>query len=357
MTPGIKEVKVARWKNNAKAAYTIIHDDLCNTECSGIYENADTIAFNRGLRFGSGAIVKMCEDEGDYMWEHLRTLASHGHEIIAHSWDHGSPVDLGWVPESWSVDTDVVMAKEVIENNIPATQVTYYIFPYDAYTDQRLNELKEHGYLGARAGKIMYDNDRGVNIFLDNFDPFKSCYFDGYMSKAEQDEIDALPVDERYTVSIYNDDNDDIEIQHLDSALTTGGWSIQEIHSVDDTEPWGWGHMSIKKYRALLDYAKKKIEAGLLWMDTPTAVIKYIMTKNSAGAAKFENNVVSFAPAGSFNTRYLTEITIVIETSGNLAGITGTQNGTEFKAEKNGKNNFIMDVDPTQGDIKLSIIK
>src|SRR4030043_2236942 len=98
------------------------------------------------------------------MWEHLRPLASYGHELLSHSWDHGSAVDLGWQPESWSVDTDVVMSKSVLEQEVPGIIVTYFIFPYDAYNDRRLDELKTHGYLGSRTGKVMYDSDRGVNI-------------------------------------------------------------------------------------------------------------------------------------------------------------------------------------------------
>lgn len=352
--PTIKEVSIAKWKNNAKAAYTVIHDDLCDTVCSGIYEYADTIAYNRGLKFGSGAIVKKCVDEGEYMWEHVKTLVSHGHEIAIHSWDHGSPIDLGWQPESWSVDTDVVMAKELVEKNVPGTQGTYFIFPYDAYNDQRLNELKEHGYLGARAGRVMYDNDRGVTISFANFDPFSNCYFDAYMSKAEQDEINALPEEERYTVSIYNDDNDDIVIKHVDSAITTGGWSIQELHTVDDAEPWGWGHISVAKYRALLDYVKEKVDAGQLWMDVPTAVIKYIMTKNQCGAPILKNNVLSFSSADAIDKKYTTEISVAITTSWNPSKVIGTQNGTQIEAIKIEKNSFMINVDPTKGEVVVS---
>jgi peptidoglycan/xylan/chitin deacetylase (PgdA/CDA1 family) len=355
--PAIKEVSTARWKNNAKAAYTIIHDDLCDTVCRGIYEYADTIAYNRGLKIGAGAIVKMCSDEGDYMWEHLRTLASHGHEIVSHTWDHGASVDLGWQPESWSVDTDVVMSKAVIEQNVPGTEVTYFIFSYDAYNDQRVNELKQNGYLGSRTGRKMYDNDRGVNIRFADFDPFSNCYFDAYMSKAEQDEIDALPEEERYTVSIYNDDNDDVEIQHVDSAVATGGWSIQEMHTVDDTEPWGWGHIGVAKYRALLDYVKEKVDAGQLWMAGPTAVIKYIMTKNQCGNPAVTDNVLRFPSADKVDPKYATEVSVLISTTWDPAEITGQQNGARLQARKTGRNRFILDVDPTKGDVALTMSK
>jgi hypothetical protein len=247
------------------------------------------------------------------------------------------------------------MTKQILEKNVPDAKVTYFIFPFDAYNDQRLNELKQNCYLGARAGKIMYDNDRGITIDFSSFDPFSSCYFDAYMSKAEQDEIDALPEQERYTVSIYNDDHDDIEIQHVDSAIQTGGWSIQEMHSVDDTQPWGWGHISVKKYRALLNYVKKKTDAGQLWMDTPTAIIKYIMTKNQCGTALLRNNMLTFSSAGSIDKNYAAEITVLISTSGNPPQITGTQNGTHYRATRVGRNRFIMNIEPTKGGIQLAV--
>ena len=350
----ITSVSIAKWKNDAKAAYTIFHDDLGNSEeCHGIYENADTIAYNRGLKFGAGAIVKYCVDEGEYMWEHLKTLASHGHEIIAHSWDHGSSVDLGWEPESWSVDTDVVMAKQVLEKNIPEIKVTFFIFPFDAYNNQRVNELKEHGYLGARVGKKMYDNDRGVVTNLANYDPFRSNYFDTYFSKEEQDAIDEQP--DPYTVSIYNDDKDDVEMQHIDSAISSGGWSIQAMHSVDDSNPWGWGHISISKYRTLLDYVKKRVDAGVLWMDTPTAVMKYIVTKNQSGQAVLNNNVLSFSNPEKIDPQYATEITLVIKTSRFTKELSGIQGKATIVAKKVGFNTFLMDVNPQKGTIALAI--
>lgn len=349
----VRSVSVAKWRNNANAAYTIIHDDLCNTECRGIYEYADTIAHNRGLKFGTGAIAKMCVDEGDYMWDHLKTLASHGHEIMCHSWDHGSPVDLGWEPESWSVDTDVVIAKEVIEENVPDLKITYFIFPYDAYNDQRVNELKGNGYIGARAGKVMYDNDRGVVTDPAHYDPFSSNFFDTYFSKQEQDAIDAQP--DPYTISIYNDDNDDVEIQHVDSAIASGGWSIQAMHSVDDANPWGWGHISVDKYRALLDYVKKKVDAGILWVETPTAVTKYIVTKNQTGEAILNNNILTFSNPSAINPKYATDITVVITASWFTKEITGRQGNNTITAKKNGSNRFVMDVNPLKGNVILAI--
>ena len=350
----VTSVTIAKWKNDATAAYSIFHDDLGNAEeCHGIYEHADTIAYNRGLKFCAGAIVKCCVDEGEYMWEHLKTLTSHGHEIAAHSWDHGSPVDLGWQPESWSVDTDVVMAKQVLEKNVPGTEVNFFIFPFDAYNNQRINEVKEHGYLGARVGKKMYDNDRGVVTSLADYDPFSSNFFDTYFAKEEQDAIDAQP--DPYTISIYNDDKDDVEMQHVDSAISSGGWSIQAMHSVDNTNPWGWGHISINKYRALLDYVKKKVDAGILWMDTPSAIMKYLVTKNQSGDAVLNGNVISFSNPEKIDPTYATEVTLIIKTSWFTKELSGIQGKTTIVAKKVGNNNFMMDINPLNGNVTIAI--
>lgn len=351
--PGIKDVSIAKWKNNAKAAYTITHDDLCDSSTFGIFENADTIAYNRGIKFGTGAIVKNCVNEGEYMWDHVRRLSEHGHEIMSHSWDHGSCVDLGWTPEAWDLDTDVVMSREVIEKNVPGAKVTYMAFPFDAYNDQRKAEIRDRGYLGSRSGKIMYDTDRGVISEYESFDPFSSCYFDSYYSKKEQDIIYTEP--DTYSISVYNDDNDDVEIQHLDTAIAIGGWSIQEMHSVADKEPWGWGHITIAKYRALCDYAKSKVDAGLLWIETPTAVIKYIMTNNQAGDAVLTNNTISFSTPDKIDKRYATDITLIIKTSMNPKEIVGTQGNVVIIARKVDRNQYLLDVNPLMGDIVLSV--
>ena len=347
----IISVEVLKWKNGAQAAYTIIHDDLCNPEISGIYRYADTIAYNRGIRFGAAAIAKLCYDKGEPMWDIMKRMVDHGHEIVSHSWAHGASVDLGWLAQNWSVELDVIKSKEVIEKYVPGAEVTFMVFPYDAYDEQRIEEIRAHGYLGARAGIKKYTDDRGVNVNFENFDPFRNCYFDAYVSRAEQQVIDAS--ESPYTVSIYNNENDDIEIQHLDSALASGGWSIQELHTVDDEEPWGWGRMSVERYRALLDYAKSKVESGVLWVGTPTEVIRYIVTRERIGKPTIEGNVMSFLIPEDFDARYACEVTVKINTSGKVSQIIGDQSGLEIETTRVERNSFLMNVNPVNGDVVL----
>ena len=42
---------IADWKGDANAAYTIIHDDYGDPGVDGIWQYADTICSNRGIKF------------------------------------------------------------------------------------------------------------------------------------------------------------------------------------------------------------------------------------------------------------------------------------------------------------------
>ena len=350
--PGIDSLRVLDWRGGATAAYTIIHDDLCNSAANGIHRFADTIAYNRGIRFGAGAIVGSCVAKGDYMWDIMARMVSHGHEILSHSWSHGAAVDLGWVGENWDVERDVVNTKRVIEENVPGAEVVYMIFPYDAYSDARLGELSENGYLASRSGRRQYV-DRGVVVDFSNYDPFRSNLFDAFVSREEQERL--LAGRDSSPVSVYDNINDDIEIQHVDAAIAFGGWSIQELHSVDDEPPWGWGRMGVDRYRNLLDYVGNKVDRGLLWVDTPTAVIKYIMTREYIPEPVIEGEVIKFNVPGDFDGRYATELTIEVAVNGDVFSITGDQGGAVIQASEKSPGRFIMDINPLYGDVELTV--
>lgn len=74
--------RVALWKWNAEAAYTITHDDLCDTTTSGQFDHALAALRERGLHAAFGAIVEVCERRG--MWSELQRLINDGHEIMNH---------------------------------------------------------------------------------------------------------------------------------------------------------------------------------------------------------------------------------------------------------------------------------
>ena len=53
--------EIATWKNDARGAYTLIHDDYGDSGVDGIWQYADTICSNRGVTFTFGAIANSCE--------------------------------------------------------------------------------------------------------------------------------------------------------------------------------------------------------------------------------------------------------------------------------------------------------
>ncbi len=376
VNPSITSVSIAKWRGGATAAYSIIHDDLCNPECDGIINHADTIAKNRNIRIGAGAYLSLCVDRsgyfvydttlaadtivkidtlpGDSIWVKIQRMVDNGHEILSHSWNHKPSVALDWSPEEWSNDTDVVLSKKIIEENLENAEASFFIFPYDAYNDKRLAELKEAGYLGARAGKAMYQ-DRGINTRFNNFDPFRSN-FDAYMSQEEQDEIHATEV-VPYDVSLYDDNLGNVAIQHMNAAIQTHGWSLQEMHSVANKKPWGWGHISVKDYQALLDHAVAMRKEGKLWIDTPTRVIKYIMTLNGLGDASYKQNSIHFSGLDTLDKKYATDVTLSITTRNNPKDLYFMQGDRRIKAEKREDNLFTIDINPLLGELTFQFKK
>ncbi len=340
INPRTVSVEIASWYDDNAGAYSIIHDDLCLSDCYGIIQHADTIAHNRDIRIAMGASVEACSNGGDSLWAMLTTIVDHGHEIISHGWNHGSSVELDWTPMDWNHETDVLFSKELIEEMVPNASVNWFIFPYDAYSDQRIEELKDAGYLGARAGKVMYQ-DRGINYSHIEYDPFRTI-FDAYMNKAEQDALDSS--DNPYTTSINDDDNGNVAIQHLDNAIATKGWSLQEMHTVDTLGHESWGMCTVEEYRNLLDHAVEKRNNNELWVETPTTVAKYAVTRQGLDSMKLTGNKLSFASRPD-DVRYNSPISLVFTTKNNPDSLSIWQNGIEIFGEKRGENKFVLTVD------------
>lgn len=340
INPRVEKVEIARWYDDHTAAYSIIHDDLCLDDCFGIIEFADTIAYNRNVKVGMGASVGACYENGDTLWPKLRQIVEHGHELIAHSWNHGAAVDLGWTPLNWSNDSDVVLSKQILEDSVPGADVNFFIFPFDAYNDERIASLKEAGYLGARAGSVMYQ-DRGINRSAAEYDPLRTI-FDAYMSKEEQDMVDSS--DNPYTTSIYDDDKGCVAVQHLDAAIMTRGWSLQELHSVDDRRPMSWGQIAVEDYRNLLNHAVKKRENGELWIETPTTVAKYFVTRKALKDISMKGTKLGFT-GGLEDERYKSPVTLRFETRNEPDSLFVWQSGKKIAAEKRGVNLFVLNVD------------
>ena len=86
---------IANWKNDADGAYSMIHDDYGDSGVDGIWQYADTICSNRGIKFTFGAIANSCETQRningyDTPYDYAKDvmMAQHNHEIISHSHTH-----------------------------------------------------------------------------------------------------------------------------------------------------------------------------------------------------------------------------------------------------------------------------
>src|ERR1035437_1883333 len=78
---------VEPWRDGARAAYSLIHEDLCDSS-TGTLRIAVPAMRTRGLRAGLAATVTLCSEGG---WAALRTLAAEGFEIANHGWWHQDP--------------------------------------------------------------------------------------------------------------------------------------------------------------------------------------------------------------------------------------------------------------------------
>ena len=337
LTPSIVKVESARFMGDAEAAYSIIHDDLCSEEAMGLFDVANPMAHSRGINLGFAAIASHCADGGDTLWEKMQELVDNGHEIMAHSWQHGSPIDLGWKAEEWSNDTDVILAKKVLEDNLNTT-ITWFVFPYDSYNDQRIAEIEAAGFIGARAGYKDQESDRGVNGILKNFEPLRTN-FDIYMSQEEQAAI--LASDNVYMVSIYPNNGRSVAIQHIDAAIAIAGWSVQEIHTVAPASDSVWGSITPEAYKELLDYGVQKRDSGELWIDTPTKIASYIMVRNSLGGPVVKKGELHHPNAQSAEP-YESPVTTIVTTQGSPRLLIATIDGIEHKISPVARNRFLI---------------
>ena len=63
--------KIGEWRDDAAAAYTIIHDDACGPELRGIDMVAVPALDMRNLKANLGPFVQVCEEAG--LWDMVRT--------------------------------------------------------------------------------------------------------------------------------------------------------------------------------------------------------------------------------------------------------------------------------------------
>ena len=320
----------ATWKNNKKAAYTIIHDDYSNY-VTGIFQYAYPIATARGIKISFGAITGFC---GEPEWANARTMIAAGHECVNHSHSHkcgGSASQCTGLTTYSAADfnTELTLSTNLIQSNT-GVKPLFFIHPYDAASDAILNHLKVNlGYLGTRAGT------QGV-VNASNFtDYLRENYF----------VYDGTPA----ALTSLN--------TAVNTAISSGGYAVREFHGIDDGS---WAAMTVANYTSHLDYVKSKIDDGSLWSATSSEAITYKMQRDawsmvSSYSATTNSVAVNFNSLVAIDASILkTPVTINV----NLNGITGNfdvfqNNSTTIIPSTRVGNIISFDVYPHQGNVTL----
>jgi Secretion system C-terminal sorting domain/Polysaccharide deacetylase/PA14 domain len=324
-------VAYAAWKDNAKAAYTLVHDDFGAPQTPGIVNYADTIAYNRGVKFCFGAITGDC-DAND--WADARRLMSHGHEIINHTHTHRCSYQPGWCEATnlYSVaDFPVELdgSTTLIEQGA-GERPRFFIHPYDLSTTEVLNRLKSLGYLGARSGT------QGI-LNQVNFTDFFNLNF--------------FVHDPTSNLTLLND--------AVQQAVAAGGYAMRELHGVGDAS---WASVPVADYRAHMDFVKGHIAAGNIWSATASEAITYKIQKDAyipsvVYDATAKTLTVNFTGAASISPNlFKTPVTINVNLNGLvLAGNLTVKQGTETLVAKVSNTQITVNAYPNKGSIVISV--
>ncbi len=367
---------IALWKNNAKGAYSVIHDDYGDAGVDGIWQYADTMYFNRSLKFTFGAITSACEAtraiksyNSPYAYAKTVMIGQHHHEIINHSHTHTCSLNRGWSPcdvTGWGEDVgspewDMQLAtsnQSIIDNTNSTPR--FFIYPYDQFTDTANSALAAMGYIGSRTGWHIDGAQRPYPRWgyetndLSDFYPNKDGFF-------------------RTSVQVFDDvdraKNDAGQISALnvtvDTAIMYGGWCNRELHNVGNS---GWGAVRVAPYRSHLNYVKSKVNSGDLWVGTVSEILTYQMQKLKFTPSAFYDNISMITTVTFANAHpeidvdvatYLapleikTSATVIVDMDGMDEAWVVMQNNTNITdfTKKNGK--LYINVYPHLGPLQI----
>ena len=328
-------VKIATWKDDATAAYSMIHDDMCGPALRGIQDLAIPQLEAHNLHAALGPFVQACDDAA--LWDVVRDAQAKGHEIVNHSATHPNIT-----PENAAAEVTGAKASMDSELDIP---VEFYIFPFDFWTDQTLAAVGNAGHIGARAGS-RDDNNGSDNPPLNSQSPVDDLKI----------EFDVWPrTFSKYASYVEKD----ILLVHAWNAIEKGKWAVREFHSVSsDSNPpldgsQGFGPVPLAVYGEHLNHLVAMWNAGKLWTDNPSTVIRYRHARTSC-TASVSGSTITFGTSSPDCTRFHTPVSVIVSTGNDVQSIAATQGGSALKTRKLSANTFSVNADPTLGDVTLA---
>ena len=313
---GLRLREVCTWRGGARAAYSIVHDDVGQPEADGALASGLPELSQRALRAGFACV--MGDIEGRGLWPQLAALVGDGHEVLNHSWDHCNLVER---PEyALQIDRPHALCLRRLGGHAPSL----FAFPYDAFDPAALEYLRAFGYAGARAG------ERGVNDCEAPSDDF-SIRFDTYgpdYSVYESSVLDA----------------------HVDAALETGGWALREFHGVQDDS---WQSISRRDYATHLDRLVELRRRGELWVDTPGEVRAYRRRRAEAGSCQWVDHELRFS-CGDPGAGNDGDLTVEFESDTDVS-VRATQAGRALECRLQPTGRWLVDINPFSGPTKFAV--
>jgi hypothetical protein len=352
-----KVTGVASWRGNAAGAYSIVHEVGCDASSNGIFKYAHPEMMSRGLRGGFGLVVSGCER--DRRWDTLKAMAAHGHDLINNSLNYacltGNAGNGGCAGAGIRRSTDYAAE---IDN--AATQLQqkagvppgFFLFPYEVCETAALNRVKQRGYLGTRCGGSGINATSFVDphkLAFDLWGPSQSRYRTapecaGFRAGARPSTAPAAC-------------RTQVLSRLVEDAISGKAWAMRGFHGFDD-DMGSFEPVSAADYRAHLDFVKQKVDMGLLWVDGPTAVVKYRMAREHCPAPTIAGggNTLAFGAASAVCSKHATTLSYLVSTAdgADLPALAVVQGGQRLTAKKLGPGSFLVDADPTRGDAVLS---
>jgi hypothetical protein len=328
--------KIAEWRDDATAAYTMVHDDMCGPELRGIDQMAVPALEMRGLTATLGPFVQICQDGG--LWNIVKEAQAKGHEIANHSFTH---VNI----RMENAAKEVTMAKAIFDGMLPKP-VTFFIFPYDDFGAPTVEAVRMAGHIGARAGNR--DDNDGFDM-----PPINSRMPDNDLTL----EFDAWP---RAYSKYASWKEPDILDLHVHYAIEKQGFAVREFHSVTLRDPpplagEGFGPVPLRTYEKHLDFLFHAWKANKVWTSTASTIIRYRQAR-VACKAQVAGSTITYDTADPKCTQFATPISVIVKTAKDLPGLKATQGpmATAVFVRKLGPSRFSVTADPTAGPVQLA---
>ena len=356
---------VATWRGDATAAYSLIHDDVCDPHALGVLAAAEPELRRRGLHAGFGVIVGSCAAQG--RWPEVLALVAHGHDVFSHSWDHPCLTEDAALAESCDpkAPRSVDFAGEIGRAATTLQAVTgrapeFFIFPYDVCDPAAVAYLERAGYLAARCGAPGINAPAFADPFAVRLDVFGPSYSRGFGAGAcAATAVGAAPVQYVTPPAAYTSAcRRDVLDRYVDDAIAVGGWAVRELHGLDPADREGWETVPLADYRAHLDHVVGKVAAGALWVEGPTTVVKYRLAREACALPTVvAGATLRFAAPTAACRRVATvlsyRVSMVDGVHGDVAQLRVRQSDRVLPARRIAAGRYVVDADPTRGDALL----